>query len=49
MQRVPPETVSAETSSMAEAPPVKSGDIVSCWLAVALLLLILYGQLGGRF
>ena len=48
LQRVPPESISEETRSMAEAPPVKSGDIVSCWLAVALLLLILYGQLGGK-
>ena len=47
LQRVPPASISEETRSMAEAPPIKSGDIVSCWLAVALLLLILYGQLGG--
>lgn len=48
LERVPAETVSAETREMAQAPPVKSSDIVSCWLAVALMLLILYGQLGGR-
>ena len=48
LERVPPESISEETRQMAKAPPVKSSDIVSCWLAVALLLLILYGQLGGR-
>jgi hypothetical protein len=47
LERVQPASISEETRSMAEAPPIKSGDIVSCWLAVALLLLILYGQLGG--
>ena len=44
--RVPEGSVSEETRKMAESPPAKSSDIVSCWLAVALLLLILYGQIG---
>jgi len=46
LTRVPAETVSEETRAMAVSPPVKSTDIVSCWLAVALLAFILYMQLG---
>ena len=49
LARVPPHAVSEETRAMAESPPVKSADIVSCWLGVVLLSLILYIQLGGRF
>ncbi len=49
MERAHPETVSEETRKMAEAPPVKSSDVVSCWLAVALLAFILYLQLRGNF
>jgi uncharacterized membrane protein len=49
MKRVRPETLSEETRKMAEAPPVKSTDVVSCWLAVALLAFILYLQLRGNF
>jgi hypothetical protein len=48
LRRVPAEAVSEETRKMAEAPPSKSTDIVSCWLGVALLAFILYIQLGGR-
>lgn len=48
LDRAPPATVSEETKQMAAAPPVKSTDVVSCWLAVALLGFILYIQLGGR-
>jgi hypothetical protein len=48
LDRVPPATISNETKTMAAAPPVKSTDVISCWLAVALLTLILYIQLGGR-
>lgn len=40
--------VSESTREMAKAPPVKSSDIVSAWLAVGLLLFILYSQLVGR-
>jgi hypothetical protein len=47
--RVSPEAVSEETDRMAANPPMKSTDIVSCWLAVALLAFILYVQLGGKF
>ncbi len=48
LERVPAETISEETRQMAQAPPRKSADIVSCWLAVALLAFILYIQLGGQ-
>jgi hypothetical protein len=49
LARVPAASVSEETRRMAEAPPTKSSDIVSCWLAVVLVAFILYTQLGGRF
>ena len=49
LQRVPEQSISEETKKMAEAPPVKSTDIISCWLAVVLVGLILYIQLGGKF
>ncbi|BCR06667.1 hypothetical protein DESUT3_37360 [Desulfuromonas versatilis] len=48
LSRVPEGTVSEETRQMAASPPVKSSDVISCWLAVALLAFILYIQLGGR-
>lgn len=49
LKRVPASTISTETEQMAANPPTKSGDIFSAWLAAALLLLILYAQLGGAF
>jgi hypothetical protein len=45
---VPAAAITEETRQMAAAPPVKSTDVISCWLAVALLAFILYIQLGGR-
>jgi hypothetical protein len=48
LTRVPATAVSEETRQMAAAPPRKSTDIVSCWLAVALVALILFIQLGSR-
>lgn len=48
LERSPAAAVSAETRTMAAAPPSKSTDIVSCWLAVALVAFILYIQFGGR-
>jgi len=45
LQRVPAGTISEETRKMAVAPPVKSTDIVSCWIAVALMAFILYIQM----
>jgi uncharacterized membrane protein len=47
LTHVPEGVVSAETRQMAKAPPVKSTDVISCWLAVALLAIILYLQLRG--
>jgi hypothetical protein len=49
LDRIPSPLVSAETLEMAAAPPSKSTDIVSCWLAVLLVALILYIQSGGHF
>jgi len=49
LARVPEATISAETRKMAQNPPMKSSDIVSCWFGVLLLTLILYSQLGGAF
>lgn len=49
LKRVPASVISTETEQMAKAPPTKSSDIFSAWLAVGLLLLILYVQLGGAF
>jgi uncharacterized membrane protein len=36
-----------DTRSLAQNPPRKCGDVFSAWLAVAVLLLILYVQLKG--
>jgi hypothetical protein len=47
LARVPATAISEETRQMAAAPPVKSTDVVSCWLAVALLAFLIYIQLGG--
>lgn len=44
IERIPAGTVSAATAQMAEAPPIKKSDIISCWLGVALLVYILFAQ-----
>jgi hypothetical protein len=49
LARVPSEAVTEETRRLASSPPNKSTDIITCWLAVALLTLILFIQLSGRF
>jgi hypothetical protein len=49
LERIPPAAISEDTRTMAAAPPVKSTDIISCWLAVALLGIILFIRLTGRF
>lgn len=49
LKRSPAAVISPETRHMAQNPPVKSSDIVSCWVGVLLLALILYSQLGGTF
>ncbi|MDY0212986.1 MAG: hypothetical protein RBR06_08270 [Desulfuromonadaceae bacterium] len=43
--RVPQESISAETAEMAQDPPRKTADIVSCWLGVILLGFILFAQM----
>ena len=45
LAKVPAQSVSDDTRSMAVAPPVRHGDIVSCWLAIALVLAIIWHQL----
>jgi len=47
--RVPDRLISDETRQLAVKPPEKSSDIFSAWLAVVVLLLILYVQLRGAF
>jgi len=41
----PAEAITEETRKMAEKPPRKDSDVISCWLAVLLVLFILYAQL----
>lgn len=42
---LPDEVITEETAAMASQPPRKSTDILSCWLAAALMGFILYAQL----
>ncbi len=49
LSHVPDEAVTDQAQKMAANPPVKSSDIVSCWIAAALMALILAVQLYGRF
>lgn len=44
LERVPEAAVTEETRQQCGSVPVKSADIFSCWLAVGLLLFILYIQ-----
>jgi len=44
LERMPAGTVSAATAQMAEAPPSKKSDVISCWIGVALLVYILLAQ-----
>jgi len=44
LERAPSSAVSEETRKLGENAPVKSSDIVSCWLAVVLVAFILYLQ-----
>jgi hypothetical protein len=48
-ERLSPAVISEETKSLVEELPIKSNDQFSLWLAVMVLLLILYVQLGGAF
>lgn len=49
LARVPDSVISDETRQMASNPPEKSSDIFSTWIAVAVLVLIIYVQLRGAF
>ncbi|NIQ96684.1 MAG: hypothetical protein GWN87_22715 [Desulfuromonadales bacterium] len=44
LEKVPAEKISEDTARMAEAPPVKSSDIVSCWFGVVLLAILMVLQ-----
>lgn len=46
---LPEAVISDETRSLSNNLPLKSNDLFSIWLAVVVLLLILYVQLGGAF
>jgi len=43
--KIPEAAITEETAQMALAPPSKSTDILSCWMAVVLMGFILYAQL----
>ncbi|PLY12480.1 MAG: hypothetical protein C0624_00865 [Desulfuromonas sp.] len=47
LERSPETAISEETRKLGESAPVKSSDIVSCWLAVVLVSVILYLQFNG--
>ena len=49
LEKVPEKIISEETRQLAIKPPEKSSDIFSAWVAVAVLLLILYVQIRGAF
>ncbi len=48
-EQLPETVISDETRALAQDLPDKSNDLFSIWLAVVVLLLILYVQLGGSF
>lgn len=45
LKNVPADILSEETVCMAKAPPVRNGDILSCWLAIVLVLVVICHQL----
>jgi hypothetical protein len=49
IEQLPDRVISEETRDLAANPPSKTNDLFSIWLAVVVLLLILYIQLGGSF
>ncbi len=49
VDKVPAGIVSDETRELSTEPPKKCSDIFSAWLAVAVLLIIIYAQLRGTF
>ncbi len=48
-ERLPESVISEETRDLVDNLPKKNSDFFSLWLAVGVLLLILYTQLGGTF
>ncbi len=48
-ERLPQAVISDETRALANDLPLKSNDLFSIWLAVVVLVLIIYVQLGGAF
>lgn len=49
IEKLPDRVISEETRDLTGNLPGKSNDLFSIWLAVVVLLLILYIQLGGSF
>jgi len=48
-ERLPATVISEETRALTKEFPLKSNDLFSIWLAVVVLVLIIYVQLGGAF
>ncbi len=48
-ERLPHAVISDETRALGADLPLKSNDLFSIWLAVVVLVLIIYVQLGGAF
>ena len=48
-ERLPQNVISAETRTLIDESPHKSNDLFSVWLAIVVLILIIYIQLGGTF
>lgn len=49
LARVPETVISEETRQLANNPPKNTRDVFSAWVAVAVLVLIIYVQLRGAF
>ncbi|OEU71967.1 MAG: hypothetical protein BA864_15860 [Desulfuromonadales bacterium C00003093] len=49
LARAPATVISEETKKLASQPPKKSSDMFSAWLAVVVLVVIIYVQIKGAF
>lgn len=49
LEKAPEKVISEETRQLASNPPEKSSDVFSAWVAVAVLVLIIFVQLRGAF
>lgn len=49
LSRVPVQSISDDVRRVAAAPPVRHGDVLSCWLGIVLVLVILWHQLATHF